>query len=218
MDSDTELAVHGVRQSNFKKKINATTWNEDYEKIIAEWGEKASGLRFMHNISADYWRSISDKLTMCSIVTTTIASGASLIAGGIESKEVKDSVLFGVGVVGLITSFLQSVKKFYNCDEKAADHYSISKQFGSYYRYITLQMSMSREDRQCSEELFDWSLKEYERLQQEALPLSKKVVETYNTKFKDSKQASPDICRGEYKIKIYNRNNNVEEGVDLQLN
>tara|TARA_Y100001970_G_scaffold21287_1_gene24224 strand:+ start:3010 stop:3672 length:663 start_codon:yes stop_codon:yes gene_type:complete len=203
--SEADLALAEVRQAGLKKKINADSWNDEYENIITEWGEKASGLRYMHNNSAGYWRGISNNLTLYSIIATSVASAASLVAGSVDDTSAKDAVLFAAGGVGLITSFIQSLKKFYNCDEKAAEHGSIAKQFGTYYRYVTLQMGMSREDRRPSDELFEWSLKEYERLQQEALPLRGADVSAYKKAFKGSKQAIPDNCRSDYAIKIYNR-------------
>jgi hypothetical protein len=203
--SEAELALAEVQQAGLKKKINAGSWNDEYENIITSWGEKASGLRYMHNNSAGYWRSVSNNLTLYSIIATSIASAASLVAGSVDDTSAKDAVLFAAGGIGLVTSFIQSLKKFYNCDEKAAEHGSIAKQFGTYYRYVTLQMGMSREDRRPSDELFEWSLKEYERLQQEALPLRDADVSAYKKAFKGSKQAMPDNCRSDYAIKIYNR-------------
>ena len=210
--SETDLAVAEVRAGGLKKKVNAESWNDEYENIITEWGEKASGLRFMHGNSAAYWRGMSNKLTLYSIIATSIASAASLMAGSIDSTDIKDAVLFSAGGIGLVTSFIQSLKKFYNCDEKAAEHGSISKQFASYYRYVSLQMGMSREDRRPSDELFEYALKEYERLQQEALPLRGDDVNLYKKTFKGSSQAVPDNCKTDYTIKVYNRE---FEDVDL---
>ena len=216
--SEADLALAEVRQAGLKKKINADSWNDEYENIITSWGEKASGLRYMHNNSAGYWRGISNNLTLYSIIATSIASAASLVAGSVDDTSAKDAVLFAAGGVGLVTSFIQSLKKFYNCDEKAAEHGSIAKQFGTYYRYVTLQMGMSREDRRPSDELFEWSLKEYERLQQEALPLRGADVSAYKKAFKGSKQAIPDNCRTDYAIKIYNRESYVPpDHVDIEL-
>lgn len=203
--SEADLALAEVKMAGFKKKVNADSWNDDYENLLTSWGEKAAGLRFMHANSSGYWRSISNNLTLYSIVATTVASAASLVAGSIDSTEAKDAVLFTAGGIGLVTSFIQSLKKFYNADEKAAEHGAIAKQFGSYYRYITLQMGMSREDRRPSDELSEWALKEYERLQQEALPLRGADVQVYKKTFKGSNQAMPDNCRTDYSIKIYNR-------------
>ena len=208
-NSEADLALSEVKMAGLKKKVNADSWNDEYENIITEWGEKASGLRFMHGNSAGYWRSVSNKLTLYSIVATSIASAASLVAGSIDSTDAKDAVLFTAGGIGLVTSFIQSLKKFYNCDEKAAEHGSIAKQFASYYRYVGLQMGMSREDRRPSDELFEYALKEYERLQQEALPLRGADVALYKKTFKNSTQAMPDNCKADYVIKIYNRDSYV---------
>ncbi len=204
-NSEADLALAEVKMAGFKKKVNADSWNDDYENLLTSWGEKAAGLRFMHGNSSGYWRGISNNLTLYSIVATTVASAASLVAGSIDSTEAKDAVLFTAGGIGLVTSFIQSLKKFYNADEKAAEHGAIAKQFGSYYRYITLQMGMSREDRRPSDELSEWALKEYERLQQEALPLRGADIALYKKTFKGSNQAMPDNCRTDYSIKIYNR-------------
>ncbi len=215
MNKESELAVAQVKQAGLIKKINAESWNDEYENIISEWGEKASGLRYMHNNSSSYWRNISNSLTLYTIIATSLASAVSLVAGSIDQIETKDAVLFTAGGIGLITSFIQSMKKFYNCDEKAAEHSSIAKQFGSYYRYITLQMGMSREDRRPSDELFEWSLKEYERLQLEALPLRGADIIAYRKAFKGSKQAMPDNCRSNYEIKIYNRM--VPKSIEVEI-
>ena len=54
MSAETELALSEVKMGAARKKVNAASWNDDYENLISEWGEKAAGLRFMHNNSADY--------------------------------------------------------------------------------------------------------------------------------------------------------------------
>ena len=210
-NNEENFALTQVKMAGIKKQLNADSWNDEYENVITEWGEKASGLRFMHANSSGYWRGVSNKLTLYSIIATTIASAASLVAGSIDDVESKDAVLFTAGGIGLITSFVQSLKKFYNADEKAAEHGSIAKQFGSYYRYVSIQMGMSREDRRPSDELFEWALKDYERLQQEALPLRGADIALYKKTFKNSKQASPDNCKSDYVIPIYNRTSKLDD-------
>ena len=70
-------------------------------------------------------------------------------------------------------------------------------------------MGMSREDRRPSDELFEYALKEYERLQQEALPLRGEDVKAYKAKFKNANQAMPDNCKTDYAISVYNRKSYV---------
>lgn len=217
VDPEQALASAEVKMGGLKKKVNAASWNDDYENLIREWGEKAAGLRFMHGSSSGYWRSVSNNLTLYSIVATTVASAASLVAGSIDSTDIKDAVLFSAGGIGLLTSFIQSLKKFYNAEEKAAEHGSIAKQWGTYYRAITLQLGMSREDRRPSDELSEWALKEYERLQQEALPLRGADIASYKKKFSGAQQVLPDNCRDDFAIKVYGRKTSTIENVSLSI-
>ena len=64
-------------------------------------------------------------------------------------------------------------------------------------------MTLSREDRLPSDQLSEYSLKEYERLQQDAPPLGGAPIKLYKEKFKNSPQAVPDACEETFEIKIY---------------
>ena len=203
LNIDAQQALASVKFADLKKKVNAGSWNNNMEILIKRWGEKSAGLRFMHDSSAGMWKSFSNKLSLWSICMTTIASGVSLIAASIEDQYIKNIILYVVGGIGIVSGGLQSMKKFYNAEEKAADHNAIARQFGSFYRYITLQMTLSRFDRLPSDQLSEYALKEFERLQQDAPTLGGKQIKLYNEKFKNSEQAKPDVCEDSYKIKVY---------------
>jgi len=195
-------ALVSARLGDIRKKVNAESWSNNMEKLISDWGEKAAGLRFMHAHSGGAWKKFSNNLAVASIIVTSVASTISLIATSIEDDSTKNGVLFGVGGVGLISALLQSFKKFYNAEEKAADHSSVSKQFGSFYRYITLQMNMSREDRDPADVLTAYALKEYERLQQESPPISGDSIKAFKAQFLNGEQAIPDIAEEKFVIHI----------------
>ena len=215
LGAEAQEALTAVKMAGLRKQINADSWNENMENLMKGWGEKAAGLRFMHDNAAGGWKKFSNTLTLWSIGITTVASGASLISASIEDPTAKNAVLYAVGGIGIVSSLLQSLKKFYNAEEKAADHNAVARQFGSFYRYMTLQLNLTREDRLPSDQLSEHALKEYERLQQEAPPLGGAQVELYRKTFSDSKQAVPDICEKQFNINVYkypsSEDNNVSE-------
>lgn len=210
ISDEAREALTAVKLEGIKKKLNEESWSENMEQIMKMWGEKAAGLRFMHGNASGYWSGLSNNLTITSIFITTLASTASLVSTSIEGEN-KNIVLYVVGVVGLIASLIQSLKKFYNAEEKAAEHSAIAKQFGSFYRFMTLQLGMERSDRMPSDQLSEWALKEYERLQQDALPLGAEQINLYKKTFVNSKQSVPDICEDEFIINVYGTTNNLEE-------
>lgn len=203
LSAEAQEALAAIKMGDLRKKINAASWNDNMEDLMKTWGEKAAGLRFMHNNAAGSWKKFSNTLTLWSIGITTIASGASLIAASIEEEEAKNIVLYITGGVGIIASLIQSLKKFYNAEEKSADHNAVARQFGSFYRFMTLQMNLTREDRLSSDQLSEQALKEYERLQQEAPTLGQAQISLFRKTFSDSDQAIPDICEKEFNIKVY---------------
>ena len=208
MDPNLELnegaqeALAAAKLGDIRKKVNAASWSNNMEDLLSGWGEKAAGLRFMHAKTGGEWKKFANTLSISSIVITSVASTLSLVATSIDDEQTKNGVLFGVGGVGLISALIQSFKKFYNAEEKAADHASISKQFGSFYRYMSLQMGMSREDRDPSDVLSAFALKEYERLQMEAPPLSGDSIKLFKSTFKNSEQSVPDIAEDKFVIYI----------------
>lgn len=205
-------ALASARLGDLRKKVNAESWSDNMELLMKQWGEKAAGLRFMHAHSGGKWKGFANKLAISGIIVTGVASTLSLVATSVDDAEVKNGILFGVGGVGLISTLIQSFKKFYNAEEKAADHSSVAKQFGSFYRYMTLQLGMSREDRDPADVLTTWALKEYERLQQEAPPIGGDSITLFNKKFDKNKQAIPDVAEDKFVIKVFNKDEPVELG------
>lgn len=196
-------ALATARLGNLRKKVNADSWSDNMENLMKQWGEKAAGLRFMHEHAGSQWKGFANKLAITGIVVTGVASTLSLVATSVDDTGVKDGILFGVGGIGLVSTLVQSFKKFYNAEEKAADHGSVSKQFGSFYRYMTLQLGMSREDRDPADVLTTWALKEYERLQQEAPNLGGGSIALFKKTFTNENQAIPDVAEDEFVIKVY---------------
>jgi hypothetical protein len=210
MSLEAQEALMNAKRDSIIKKLNAGSWSPHMEQLMKEWGEKSAGLRFIHTTSAGKWKSFGNKLTLVGITVTAISSAVSLVAASVEDPNVKNGILYGVGAVGLVASLVQSIKKFYNAEEKAAEHGAIAKQFGSFYRYMTLQMGMSPADRLPAGQLTEFALKEYERLQQDAPPVGGDAVALFKKTFKNSKQAVPDVCEDEFEIKVYGSVNDVE--------
>ena len=200
---DAKLGITAAKMDELKKKINSGTWNRNMEELVQSWGEKAAGLRFMHQSSAVSWKDFSNKITLTSIGITSLSAIASLVAASIDDEQGKNIVLYIIGGIAIVSSTLQSLKKFYNSEEKSADHNTIARQFGSLYRYITLQLTLSPENRLPSDQLSEYTLKEYERLQHEAPSLDKSSITLFKDTFKNSAQAVPDICEDEFNIRIY---------------
>ena len=183
--------------------INATNWNFNIEILMKKWGEKAAGLKYLHFKSSIKWNQFADFMTIFSIIITALASSLSLVSSSFHDEQTKNIISFSVGSIGLLSTSVQSIKKFYNAEQKASEHYSISRQYGSFYRTITLQLSMCRNERQSCQIFSNWALKEYEKLQQDSPVVLNSVIEDFKSKFDYNVQTFPDIVDNKYVIDIY---------------
>jgi len=203
LGSEEKEALASTKLAGLRKKLNAEAWTDNMEDLMKKWGEKSAGLRFMHSNAGGSWKKFSNQLSIAGIVITSFASTVSLIATSLDDEEAKTNVMYAVGGIGLISTLIQSFKKFYNAEEKAADHIAVSKQFGSFYRYMTLQLGMSREDRDPPDVLSSWALKEYERLQQEAPGIGGSSINVFKNKFNKDEQSFPDVAEDRFTIEVY---------------
>ena len=208
---DQKAALAAANMGALKKAQNAASWSEHMEELMKAWGEKAAGLRWIHSQNAGTWKGFADKLSLWGIILTTVASTAAVATADMNSPP----VTYTIGGIGMVATLIQSVKKFYNAEEKAADHGAVAKQFGSFYRYMTLQMGMSREDRKPADALSEWALAEYERLQQEAPNVSGTSIKAFHQKFGDAVNI-PDCAEDEFVIKIQGREDPVSSTAGAQ--
>jgi len=200
LSTEAQEALKSAELGGLKKKLNAASWSDHMEDLMKSWGEKAAGLRWMHNQSAGSWKGFSDKLTISSIVLTTVGGAAAFGGSNSSSPE----LMYALGGVGIVSSLVQSIKKFYQAEEKQADHAAIAKQFGSYYRAMTLELGMGREDRRPADEIAAWASKEYDRMQQDAPNISGPVISRFRKTFSDA-SSIPDVAESHFVIKVQGR-------------
>ena len=190
--------------SNINSNMKIQKWNSEIENLLKSWGEKSGGLSILHSKDRKFWRHKSNILSITSIIITTLSSSISLSSTSSSYYEV---IMYFVGFLGLTSSLIQSLKQFYNADEKASEHRVISKQFGNYFRSIRMQLSLKSSDRVPVNEFTNWAFKEYEKLIQEAPPLNSKTIDEFKQSFKSVLSSKPDVCGDDLIIEINNVNN-----------
>ena len=104
--------------SNINSNLKIQKWNNEIENLLKSWGEKSGGLSILHSKDRKYWRHKSNMLSITSIIITTLSSSLSLASTSSSYYEV---VMYFVGILGL-KNLIQSLKQFYNADEKASEH------------------------------------------------------------------------------------------------
>ena len=205
IDEEEQIALEAVKIVKLKKKINAKAWSSQLENLMKIWGEKAAGSRELHENAAKTWSRFSDKVYIPLIFMSTIAGVGNF---GAASSTNTEYWMYAIGIINIVSAFTASVAKYYKPDEKAQAHRSIAKNFGSFYRMMTLELGTSREDRMSSDELSKWAKNEYDRLQKESPSLPNSVIKRFKEKH-DTQTNLPDVVLDDFCINIYGRNTDL---------
>lgn len=198
---DEEQALNAAKFSELQKKLNEASWNDEAEDLMRSWGIKSAGLRWLHFNAATTWKKTSNRLSLPVILLSTLTGVASF---GSTNFADQTTTMYVLGSLNILTALLASLKQFYNSDEKYQNHLDVSKQFGSFYRQMVLELSLPRSDRRPCDELSKWAKLEYDRLQLESPPIGGESISKFNETFK-ALSDKPDIATNNIDIKIYGR-------------
>lgn len=200
VDNEEELsALTDVKLSKLKKKINASNWSNELEDLMQSWGEKAAGLRELHDDAATYWKRFGDTLYVPVILLSTIGGVSNFGAASVDDHTYW---MYGIGTINIITAALASVVQYYKPDEKRQHHNSVARNFGSFYRTMTLELGMKRDDRMNAEDMIRWAKNEYDRVNSEAPSIPDVVLKKFKNIHGRNKPNLPDIITCTYDIKI----------------
>ena len=192
--------------------IKTSEWYKETEDLMKCWGEKAGNLASIHNYEKKRWRQTGNRMAVVSIIITTLNSSLSLST---TTSEYKEQIMYIIGFSGLISTLLQSIKQYYNADERASEHKLYARELSNLYRSIKLQLSIRREERTVANEYIKWVYKTYDKLTNEAPTIQDSSLKKYKELFKTYKSAIPDLCENDLVIIINNNNNKIiKENLD----
>ena len=201
VDLDVEHAVKQAKANALEKSLNESAWSEASESLLQKWGEKAAGLKWMHNQDSRKFKAMAMKYSLPLVLMSTLAG-----VGGIGSASISSAgqvvALYTVGAINIASAMIVALQRLHNPDEKSANHADVAKQFGSYFREISLELALPRSDRSNPQTLTKWAKREFDRIMDEAPPISGETVSAFNSRFKSQKN-KPDVAETVINIEIH---------------
>lgn len=192
-------------------EIGEVSWNSNLEAYFVSSGEKAHGLAMLHKDAEALY---SYRRTF---IELPVIVGSALIgflnAGSTSMFEDPKTSSVALGVGSLVVSILQTVNTYFNWSKRSEGHRLASIQYAKLYRFLSIEMSLPREERMTPSDLLKQVRDTYDRLQEVSPLIPAHVL----VSFKKKADKYPDIARPEEtngleKIVIYNpmlRNSSV---------
>jgi hypothetical protein len=182
------------------------TWNKRLEEYFAETGEKAHCLSWIHRKAEEMYSARNVWIDLPAIILGTlngaVSVGSESLFGGSPYAPV------GVGVVALLTAILTTIGSYFSWSRRAEGHRISALNYAKLYRFLTIEMSLPRNERMTPNDLLKYVKTEYDRLSEISPLVPPNIIEDFKMKFSDAKYdaiSRPEDTNGLHPIHIFQR-------------
>ena len=187
--------------SEFSTEVSWTTQLEDH---FASTGEKANCLSWIHKRAEEVYATrrtwIDLPVIAISSITGFLSVGASQMFG--EGSQMAVSV--ALGLCSLLVSVLNTTGTYFAWAKRAEGHRISSIQYARLFRFLSVELSLPRDERMTPNDLLKHVQDQYDRLQETSPLVPPEIINQFQKKFKDYKEVrKPEIANGLEKIVVY---------------
>lgn len=180
------------------------TWNARLEEYFANTGEKANCYCWLHKKSEEMFSNRSVFIDLPVIILSTLNGAVSVGSDTLFGSSQWSSV--GVGVVALITAILSTVGSYFSWSRRAEGHRISSLNYAKLYRFLSIEMSLPRDERMSPNDLLKYVKSEYDRLSEISPLVPSGIINIFREKFSDKKYediSKPEDTNGLHAITIF---------------
>jgi len=176
------------------------SWNPALERVIAEEGEKSSGLAWLHGRAETHYAILNTYIALPVICLSTLNGFVSGASSSLFTDPTSASL--GVGGVSLLTALLSTIGQFFSWAKRTEAHRMSSIQYLKLSKFIGVEMSLPQKERMRAKDILKVVRDQSERLMEISPAIPDSLKNEFKHKFHDTKCAVPEIANGLHKIQI----------------
>jgi hypothetical protein len=179
------------------------SWNSKLEHYFASTGEKAHCLSWIHKKAEERYARLRTFIDLpviaISSITGFLSVGSTSMFG---DNQVASSV--ALGLCSLLVSVLNTTGTYFGWAKRAEGHRISSIQYARLYRFLSIEMSLPREERMTPADLLKHTKDQYDRLQEISPLVPPEIITEFRKRFDAEKDISkPEEANGLEKIDVY---------------
>jgi hypothetical protein len=180
------------------------TWSEPLELLIAQEGEKARGLAWIHQRAETFYSKRNNWIAIPVIILSTLSGTASVGSSSLFSGETQISSIV-IGLVSIGVGILNTISSYFAFSRKAEAHRIAYLNYNKLFQTISVEMALPRAERDEPEHLLAQLRTTMERLAETTPTPPDGILADFNQRFKDEDKsiARPTETNGLHKIKVY---------------
>lgn len=182
-----------------KKDIH---WTEMLEEYFASTGEKSHCLSWCHKRAESLYANrrtwIDLPVIVISGLTGFLSAGSTTLFDDPKTSSV------ALGVASLFVSILNTAGSYYGWAKRSEGHRISAIHYARLYRFISVELSLPRDERMSPNDFLKYVKDQYDRLQEISPLIPPEIIREFQKKFANEKDISkPEEANGLEKITVY---------------
>lgn len=177
------------------------TWNERIEEYFASTGERANCNAWIHKRAEELYSIrrtwIDLPVIILSATTGFLSVGSASIFQGWQYSQII------LGVLSLFVSVLNTTGSYFGWAKRTEGHRISSIQYAKLYRFLSIEMSLPRDQRMSPHDLLKKVRDDYDRLQEISPLVPVEVIAEFQSRFGTVPVAKPTEANGLEKIVVF---------------
>jgi hypothetical protein len=177
-------------------------WTDKLEEYLASTGEKAHCLSWVHKKSEQLYSTRRTFIDMPVIIGSGII--AFLNAGSSTMFEDPKISSIALGIGSLVVGILNTTGTYFGWAKRAEGHRISAIHYSKLYRFITVELSLPRDERMKPSDFLKYVKDQYDRLQEISPLVPPTIISEFQRKFdKYTDISKPEEANGLEKIEVY---------------
>lgn len=188
-------------ENNSIEISSSISWTNRLEEYFASTGEKANGLAWVHKRAEAIYSNRRTYIDLPVIIGSGVIAFLNAGSSSLFPDQRIASTALGVG--SLFMGILNSFGTYFGWSKRAEGHRISAIHYSKLYRFITVELSLPRNERMSPHDLLKYVKDQYDRLAEISPMLPEIVIHEFQHKFKHENVSKPDEANGLHKIDIY---------------
>ena len=185
-------------------------WTVKLEEYFSSTGEKAHCLSWIHKQAETLYSNRRTWIDLPVIVGSGVI--AFLNAGSSSMFEDPKVSSIALGVGSLVVGVLNTLGSYFGWSRRAEGHRISAIHYSKMYRFITVELSLPREERIKPHDFLKYVKDQYDRLQEISPIIPTEIIADFQRRFaKETDISKPEEANGLEKITVYRRSDEEED-------
>lgn len=184
-------------------------WTDKLEEYFASTGEKAHCLGWVHKQSEAMYSTRKTFIDLPVIVGSGVIAFLNAGSQSMFDDARISSIALGIG--SLVVGILNTMGTYFGWAKRAEGHRISAIHYSKLYRFISVEMSLPRDERMSPHDLLKYVKDQYDRLAEISPLVPSAVIHKFQRRFKKMTDISkPEEANGLEKITVYKASSQEE--------